>query len=135
MNEEISVAPNDEGKIPIGYTCKYSAECNFKDVARNWEGCPVCNGKTHTVEFSCANARAFKISDNSIEFEDKWDETIKDTLQEICRDCEKVEKLIDALREIASYGFKHSGCGYTCATMATTALNDLGKMGSKTGKT
>ena len=36
-----------------------------------------------------------------------------------------VEKQKKALEEIKEFGFKNSGKGYTCATMAEKALNEI----------
>ena len=36
-----------------------------------------------------------------------------------------IEKQREALTAIKNYGYKHAGCGYTCASMADRALEDI----------
>jgi len=46
------------GKIPANTTCPYSNKCGvLKEDACNGMGCPIANGNTTTVDFSCAAAR------------------------------------------------------------------------------
>lgn len=54
------------------------------------------------------------------------------TREELARLPTKVRELYDtidkqkkALEEIKEFGFKNSGKGYTCATMAEKALNEI----------
>lgn len=54
----------DGGLIPKGYTCPYNVKCgDFQNIACNGQGCPVGNGRSHVVDFSCALARGFEICD------------------------------------------------------------------------
>lgn len=50
------------GKIPAGETCPYSDSCGgFERIACNSQGCPVCDGKVISNDFSCALARGLDI--------------------------------------------------------------------------
>lgn len=42
------------------------------------------------------------------------------------RQAEKAERMRNALREIAEFGRKHPGHGFTCATIALAGLGDEG---------
>lgn len=53
------------GLIPKGFVCPYSNKCKGKEKACNSFGCPVGNGKIHTVDFSCGLARGFRICDRN----------------------------------------------------------------------
>ena len=65
----------DGGIIPAGFSCPYTNECgDFKDVACNFEGCPVSNGKAVGNNFSCAAARAFDIFSDIFEVKNGTEE-------------------------------------------------------------
>jgi len=51
------------GYIPKGESCFASDFCLFKFNACNGNGCPVCNGKIHHIDFSCGAARLFALFD------------------------------------------------------------------------
>ncbi len=42
--------------------------------------------------------------------------------RELAKAIERVKELEDELRDIAAFGTKHTGCGFTCANMARDAL-------------
>lgn len=52
------------GNVPAGESCPYDDECDFKDIACNGTGCPVSNGKTQSIPFSCGLARFFVLCNN-----------------------------------------------------------------------
>lgn len=58
-----AVGPLVDGRVPAGSSCPFSARCGLKEVACNGDGCPVSDGKTTGVAFSCAVARAFEMFD------------------------------------------------------------------------
>jgi hypothetical protein len=47
------------GLVPAGESCFASNVCELKYCG---EACPVCDGKTQAVDFSCGFARALKIA-------------------------------------------------------------------------
>lgn len=50
-----------DGYIAEGDTCPFSDKCDCKESACNGNGCPVSDGKRHTVDFSCAIARFYEL--------------------------------------------------------------------------
>ena len=51
-----------EGLIRAGETCPYSDKCPFKELASNGKGCPISDGKTQAINFSCGAARLFRLT-------------------------------------------------------------------------
>lgn len=45
------------GRVPAGESCFFSERCDLKGELNDWTGCPVADGRTHNVPFSCALAR------------------------------------------------------------------------------
>jgi len=55
-----SMSKLTNGRILSGTTCPYSKDCgSIKVTACNGQGCPVSEGKTTKVNFSCGAARGF----------------------------------------------------------------------------
>lgn len=45
------------GNVTAGESCFHSERCDTKVEVNDGAGCPVADGRTHTVPFSCALAR------------------------------------------------------------------------------
>lgn len=45
------------GNVPAGESCFWSERCDMKHEVNAGTGCPVADGRTHNVPFSCGEAR------------------------------------------------------------------------------